>query len=101
VRALEERIHDDGGADVRNDQKQLQERSEEDPVVGAAVRDVADRIVQNRLEEEKRRDRRDERDEVKGAEGERYSSVFRNVGLLSATARTAARPYKSPARRFN
>jgi hypothetical protein len=42
----------DRRADVGDDQDQLQERPEEDPVVRTAVRDVANRIVQDRLEEE-------------------------------------------------
>ena len=61
VLPLEDRIHDQGGADVRDDQDQLQERPEEDPVVGAAVRDVAGEAVEDGLKEEKRRDRRGER----------------------------------------
>jgi hypothetical protein len=60
---FEERIHHERRADVRDDQEQLQERPPEDLAVRAAVRDVADGVVQHRLEEEKRRDRRDEGDE--------------------------------------
>jgi hypothetical protein len=50
VLPFHDRIDHDGRADVRDDQEQLQEGSEEDPVIGAAVRDVADGIVQDRLE---------------------------------------------------
>jgi hypothetical protein len=60
-----------GGADVRDDQEQLQKRSEEDPVVLSGTRDVADRVVEHRLEEQQRRDRRDEGDEVEHAEDSR------------------------------
>jgi hypothetical protein len=71
---LQERIHHESGADVRDDQEQLQERPPEDLVVGAAVRDVADGVVQDRLEEEKRRDRRDEGDEEQHPKGKRDPS---------------------------
>jgi hypothetical protein len=37
----------DRGADVRDDEQQLQERSEEDPVVLPGTRDVANGIVEH------------------------------------------------------
>ena len=68
VPAPHDRDDHDRGADVRDDQQQLQERAEEDPVVVPGTRDVANRIVEHRLIEQQRRDRRDERDEVEHAE---------------------------------
>jgi hypothetical protein len=47
VNPLEDGIEHDGGADVRNDEDQLQERSREHAVVGAATEDVA-RVVHHR-----------------------------------------------------
>jgi len=45
----QDREQHDGGADVRDDEEQLQERSQEDAVVGAG--DVAAGVVENRLKE--------------------------------------------------
>jgi hypothetical protein len=61
----------DGGADVGDDEQQLQQCPEEDPVVLPDAGDVAGRVVEHRLEEDQRRDRRDECDEVEDAEDAR------------------------------
>jgi hypothetical protein len=53
--------------EAHDDEQQLQQRSEEDAVVGAGTGDVADGVVQNRLEEGKRWDAGDECDEEKHA----------------------------------
>ena len=62
------RVEHDGGADVRDDEQQLEERSEQDPVVVSGARDVPDGVVEYRLVEPQREDRRDEGDEEEHAE---------------------------------
>ena len=63
VLAPEDREEHDGGADVRDDQEQLQECPGEDAVVGAVTGDVASGVVEDRLKEIERCDRGDEDDE--------------------------------------
>ena len=65
---LEERDQHDRGADVGDDEDQLQERAEVDPVVGTASGDVALRVVQNGLVQQGRGDRGDEGEQVQRAE---------------------------------
>ena len=69
--SLDDRVNHDGRADVRDDEQQLEERSEQDPVVLPRARDVANGVVEDRLVEHQRRDRRHERDEVQDAEKSR------------------------------
>lgn len=52
-----DRVEHDGRSDVREDEKEVQEGSEVDLAVLPATRDVAGRIVENRLEESQRCDR--------------------------------------------
>ena len=71
--------HDhDRGADVRDDEQQLQQSAEQDPLVVPCTGDVADRIVEHRLVQQQRRDRRDERDEVEHAEPTRPLLIQRH-----------------------
>jgi hypothetical protein len=75
----EDWIHDNGRADVRDDQEQLQERSEVDAIVGAGTGDVASGVVENRLEENQRGDRRDDGDEEQHPKGERNPSTWAHL----------------------
>ena len=68
VAAPHDRDDHDRGADVGDDQQQLEEGAEEDPLVVSGAGDVADGIVEHRLKEQQRRDRRGEGDEVEHAE---------------------------------
>ena len=49
-----DRVEGDGRSDVRDDEKELQERSQVDLVVLAVTGDVAGRVIENGLEEQKR-----------------------------------------------
>jgi hypothetical protein len=69
--SLDDREDHDGGTDVRDDEQQLQQRAEEDPVVLPGTRDVANGVVEHRLVEQQSGYRRDERDEVEHAEDSR------------------------------
>ena len=75
VLPLEERDQHNRGADVRDDQDQLQDRPEVDAVVGTASGDVALGIVENGLKELKRWDRGDEGDQVQRPESQRNPFV--------------------------
>jgi hypothetical protein len=66
VLPLEDRVQHDGGADVGDDEQQLQERSKGHAGVGAATEDVTG-IVQHRDVEKINWDRGDERDQVQNA----------------------------------
>ena len=50
-----DRVEHDGRSDVREDQQELQERAQVDLVVLAAAGDVPGRVVENGLEENRRR----------------------------------------------
>ena len=64
VLPLEDREQHDGAADVRDDEEQLQERSEEDGLLSAPrAGDIAGGVVEDRLKEIQRRDRGGEGDE--------------------------------------
>src|SRR3954451_24237604 len=69
----------DRGADVGDDQQQLQERAEQDRLVVPATGDVAHGMPEHRLVESERRDRRDEGDEVEHAEPARSLLVRRHA----------------------
>src|SRR6266508_4621174 len=84
VLPLEERDQLNRGADVRDDQDQFQERPEVDAVVGTASGDVALGIVENGLEEEKRRDRGGEGGEVKQPKRQRNPSMWAHEDPLSS-----------------
>ena len=58
----EDRERHDGCADVRDDEKQFEERRQVDAAVGTATGDVTLGIVEHGLEEGQRGDRGDERD---------------------------------------
>jgi hypothetical protein len=97
----EDREQNDGGADVRDDQNQLQERSEEDAVVGAGTGDVAGGIVENRLKQIKRWDRGDEGDEEQHPRNQRNrstrphadpSSLHGNASVCPSFGWTVSRP---------
>src|SRR5918994_4669746 len=79
VLPLEERDQHNGGADVRDDQDQFQERAKVDAVVGTGSGDVALGIVENGLKQPKRRDRGGEGDEVKRAKRHRDPSLWAHV----------------------
>lgn len=68
-----DRVEDDGGPDVRDDEKQLEEGSQVNLVVLAAPGDVPGRVVKDRLEERQRRDRGDEREQKQRSEDARDS----------------------------
>jgi hypothetical protein len=87
----DDREDHDGGADVRDDQQQLQERSEDDLVVLPAARDVPDGIVEHRLVQRQCRDRRGEGDEEEDAEDPRPLLVGEHHGTLFL-ARIAGNP---------
>ena len=70
-----DRPQNEGRPDVRDDQEQLQQRSEVDAGVLTAPADVALGIVEHRLIETERWDRRDERDEVERPKDDRKPSL--------------------------
>ena len=84
----EDRVHDDSGSDVRDDEQQLQERPEIDLVVLAATGDVAGGVVENRLVESESRDRRDERDEEEHSEDPSIPLILFHVALLPVCSRS-------------
>ena len=69
----------DRGADVREDEQQLQQRAEVDLVDVPGARDEGHRMTKRRLVEQQRRDRRGERDEVEHAEPPRPLLIKRHA----------------------
>ena len=63
-----DRVEHNGGSDVGDDEKKLQEGSQVELVVLPATGDVCGGIVENRLEQSERRNRRDERGDEQQAE---------------------------------
>jgi hypothetical protein len=67
-----DRVEDDGRADVRDDEEELQKSTQINLVVLPATSDVPDRIIEDWLEEREGPDRRNERDDEQHPE---YAAV--------------------------
>src|SRR5829696_503181 len=94
VLPLEDRIKHDGGANVGDDEDQLQESAKGHAGVGAGTQDVAGVAQHGGVENEQRGDRGDKRDQIQNAKNSCYRlridlDSFPSWGQRQATSASA------------